>query len=152
MSLLGLGVTVVSKSTLGLNVILGLSFFLQTQVATADDMQAEKNPREKKIHIDVTRGVPEFDENMTRIFSLVTEIEYIDESSNQTIKLKSEFSGPNNDQDCENYDVDNKYSAYYFLQPTEIAQADKPPYSNWFEGRRLPGKVVKKTTIYCFAH
>lgn len=104
-------------------------------------------------YVDVTKGMDWLTENATRIYSLVTEVEYIDDATKEVIPVKSEFNAPVNAEGCESFDVENKYSNYfYYNPPAEVADPKKAPYSSWFEGRKLPGKVISKKITYCFAN
>lgn len=104
-------------------------------------------------YVDVTKGMEWLTENATRIYSLVTEVEYIDDATKEVLSVKSEFNPPVNAEGCESFDVESKYSNYfYYNPPAEIADPKKAPYSSWFEGRKLPGKVISKKITYCFAN
>lgn len=121
--------------------------------AQANEVSQESLRADVINYVDVTKGMDWLTENTTRIYSLVTEVEYIDDATKEVLSIKSEFNPPVNAEGCESFDVENKYSNYfYYNPPAEIADPKKAPYSSWFEGRKLPGKVISKKITYCFAN
>lgn len=95
-----------------------------------------------------------FAKNTTRIYSLISEVHVIMEGETEATILKSELSGAvKMATDCEKFDVDNKYTnnVYYYKHEESLGPKD-PGYSNWFEGKKLNGKVIKRVIDYCFAN
>jgi hypothetical protein len=132
------------------SVVFLMSVLLSGTFATAQD--ADQNINSKIQFIDVQKGMDWLSENATRIYSLTTEIDTLDEQTGITANIKSEFISPKTSEECEKYDVENKYSNYFYYSHTEEVKKDGPGYSSWFEGKKLEGKVVKKVISFCFAN
>lgn len=129
----------------------GLAFI--ANFSFAEIAKANVDDQKPKVFIDLTKGVSDLAQKTTRIFSLVTEIDYetIIDGTQQIVNLKSELSSPLASEDCEAYDVDNKYSVYMYNEVIEELSSEAPAFSHWYEGRKIPGKVIKRKIAYCFA-
>jgi hypothetical protein len=142
-----------SLSGVDMNKILSLTMILFSLGYNVSAQANETERAEVINYVDITKGLEWLTENTTRIYSLVTEVEYIDDVTKKVIPVQSEFTAPMSAEGCESFDVDNKYSNYfYYNPPAETTDPKKAPYSSWFEGRKLPGKVISKKITYCFAN
>lgn len=93
-----------------------------------------------------------FISNTTRIYSLVTQVEYMDSITKEKMTKVSEFSSPNDASDCEVFDVNKNYTEYFHYKSIEQLNTNTSSgFSNWFEGVRLSGPVMQKEIVYCFA-
>lgn len=132
------------------SVVFLMSVLLSGTFAIAQD--ETQDPKTKTQFIDVQKGIDWLSQNTTRIYSLVTEIDVLDEQTQITSNIKSEFLSPKTSEECEKYDVENKYTNYFYYSHTEEAKKDEAGYSSWFEGKKMNGKVIKKVISFCFAN
>lgn len=102
--------------------------------------------------IDVSRGLNWLDKTATRIASVVTEVQYRDENTNEIITVKSEIIVPHTPEACQNYDTKDEYTNFFHFLSIEEVDPSKGGYSRWFEGQKLNGPILKKLVTYCFAN
>lgn len=130
-----------------------ITFFTQSVFITLTHASNEIiNTSEKTYYIEDSKSTEWLLAKMTRIFSLVIEVEYTKNITNETKHEYTEHSYPVTDEGCKIYDVDNKYTEYKLIEALEKKKSGQAPYSNWFEAKELDGNVTKKIIVYCFAN
>ncbi len=126
------------------------TYLLCAQICWAENIQTATSTDAE--FIDVEKGMSWLSKNSNRIYSLVIEVDVLNESSGKTTTIKSEFVSPSKSEDCEKYDVDKAYTNYFYYSHTEDLNTNEAGYSAWFEGRKMDGTIVKKTIAFCFAN
>lgn len=92
-------------------------------------------------------------ENTTRIYSLVSEIEY--EFEGRTYIQKSNLAPfVIRARDCSRFDVDDKYTKGLFFKGGVVEEVgpNGPGLSNWIDDIKVIGTVTKRKLDYCFAY
>lgn len=91
-------------------------------------------------------------ENLTRIGSAVTKKYFQNDETGEVTIKESKTLVPDSPVSCQDFDVDSKYSNYFYIQQTEEMTSDRAPLSNWISGEKFPGKVIKQEVVYCYAN
>ncbi len=110
---------------------------------------------EKTYHyVDVAKGLSWLQQNTVRIFSMDVDVTYKSVGSQELSVIKSEDSAlaPKDASECGKYDVEDKYSNYFYYVHQNIVEDKELPLSNKFDGYKIDGSVIKKTTVFCFAN
>lgn len=109
-------------------------------------------PEKKYQYVNISKPLSWLSDK-TRIFSMDIEVIYESNIDKKIIKLEAEdkMLAPLNEFDCAKYDVEDKYSNYFYYIHQNIVEEKELPLSNKFDGYKLDGRIIQKTTVFCFA-
>ena len=102
--------------------------------------------------VEVSKGLEWLSKNATRIASVTVEKVYKDEATGAEVQVQSEIMAPLSAEECQNSDVDDKYTNFFLHVSEETVDVKKAGLSRWFDGKKLNGPIVKQIVVYCFAN